>query len=142
MGPRDKTPEATHKELDRKIPGIAEALRSSGLSANSLHAGLSRGIAGVSGSTVIVNIAGSREAIRDGMATLSTSSPRHQRIECLNPLGAGPSHLWDLGRGAAEAANTLTPRIHLNPWRLVNHLMNSSGGSKSPALGLTPKIVV
>ncbi|OFT89926.1 molybdenum cofactor biosynthesis protein B [Corynebacterium auriscanis] len=70
VGPRDKTPEATQKELDRRIPGIAEALRSSGLSANSLHAGLSRGIAGVSGSTVIVNIAGSREAIRDGMATL------------------------------------------------------------------------
>ena len=70
VGPRDKTPEATNKELDRKIPGITEALRSSGLSANSLQAGLSRGIAGVSGSTVIVNIAGSREAIRDGMATL------------------------------------------------------------------------
>lgn len=69
-GPRDKTPEATRAELDRKIPGIAEALRSSGLSANSLDAGLSRGVAGVAGSTVIVNIAGTRGAVRDGMAAL------------------------------------------------------------------------
>lgn len=69
-GPRDKTPEATRAELDRKISGIAEALRSSGLAANSLDAGLSRGVAGISGSTVVVNIAGSRGAIRDGMATL------------------------------------------------------------------------
>ena len=57
-------------ELDRKVPGIAEALRASGLSANSLDAGLSRGVACISGSTVIVNLAGSRGAIRDGMATL------------------------------------------------------------------------
>lgn len=70
FGPRDKTPEATRAELDRKIPGIAEALRTSGLSANSLDAGLSRGVAGISGSTIVVNIAGSRGAIRDGMATL------------------------------------------------------------------------
>lgn len=69
-GPRDKAPEATSAEVDRKIHGIAEALRSSGLAANSLEAGLSRGIAGVAGSTVIVNIAGTRGAIRDGMATL------------------------------------------------------------------------
>ena len=61
---------ATRAELDRKVPGIAEAIRASGLSANSLDAGLSRGVAGISGSTVIVNLAGSRGAIRDGMATL------------------------------------------------------------------------
>lgn len=70
FGPRDKAPEATRAELDRKVPGIAEALRASGLSANALDAGLSRGIAGISGSTVVVNIASSRGAIRDGMATL------------------------------------------------------------------------
>ena len=69
-GPRDKAPEATRAELDRKVPAIAEAIRASGLSANSLDAGLSRGVAGISGSTVIVNLAGSRGAIRDGMATL------------------------------------------------------------------------
>ena len=50
--------------------GICEALRSSGLAAGATDAGLSRGLAGVSGSTVVVNLASSRAAIRDGMATL------------------------------------------------------------------------
>lgn len=68
--PRDVTPEATRNVLDREVPGIAEALRSSGLAAGSLDAGLSRGLAGISGSTLVVNIAGSRSAVRDGMATL------------------------------------------------------------------------
>jgi molybdenum cofactor synthesis domain-containing protein len=68
--PRDVAPEATRTILDREVPGIAEALRSSGLAAGSLDAGLSRGLAGISGSTLVVNIAGSRSAVRDGMATL------------------------------------------------------------------------
>ena len=70
FGPRDRAPEATRKLLDRRIPGIAEAVRSSGLAANNKDAALSRGVAGISGSTVVVNVAGSRGAIRDGMATL------------------------------------------------------------------------
>ncbi len=68
--PRDVTPEATIGVLDREVPGIAEALRTSGLAAGSTDAGLSRGLAGISGSTLVVNIAGSRSAVRDGMATL------------------------------------------------------------------------
>jgi len=70
VGPRDRTPEATKAVLDRKIPGLSESLRSSALACNSLDGGLSRGVAGVSGSTVVVNLASSRSAIRDGMATL------------------------------------------------------------------------
>jgi molybdenum cofactor synthesis domain-containing protein len=58
VSPRDVTPEATRTMLDRELLGIAEALRSSGLAA------------GVSGSTLVVNIAGSRASVRDGMATL------------------------------------------------------------------------
>jgi molybdenum cofactor synthesis domain-containing protein len=68
--PRDVTPEATRTILDREVPGIAEALRASGLAAGSTDAGLSRGLAGISGSTLVINIAGSRSAVRDGMATL------------------------------------------------------------------------
>lgn len=68
--PRDVAPEATRTILDRELLGIAEALRSSGLAAGSSDAGLSRGLAGISGSTLVVNIAGSRAAVRDGMATL------------------------------------------------------------------------
>jgi molybdenum cofactor synthesis domain-containing protein len=69
--PRDVTPEATVEILDRELLGIAEALRASGLSAGIIDAGLSRGLAGISGSTLVVNIAGSRYAVRDGMATLN-----------------------------------------------------------------------
>lgn len=68
--PRDVTPEATRDLLDRELLGIAEALRASGLAAGTADAGLSRGLAGVSGSTLVVNLAGSRAAVRDGMATL------------------------------------------------------------------------
>ena len=69
--PRDVTPEATRDILDRELLGISEALRASGLSAGIVDAGVSRGLAGISGSTLVVNLAGSRAAVRDGMATLS-----------------------------------------------------------------------
>jgi len=68
--PRDVTPEATAAVLDRELPGIAEALRASGVAAGSTEAGMSRGLAGISGSTLVVNLADSRAAVRDGMATL------------------------------------------------------------------------
>lgn len=70
VGPRDKTPDATRAVLDMILPGISQALRSSGLACGAIDSCTSRGIAGVSGSTVIVNLAKSRAAVRDGMATL------------------------------------------------------------------------
>jgi len=75
VSPRDVTPDATQGVLDLAIPGIAEALRSSGLTAGAVDAGVSRGLVGVSGSTLVVNLAGSRGAVRDGMATLSSLVP-------------------------------------------------------------------
>lgn len=71
VSPRDVTADATSGVLDRTIPGVAEALRSSGLAAGAVDAGLSRGMCGVSGSTLVVNLASSRAAVRDGMATLT-----------------------------------------------------------------------
>jgi molybdenum cofactor synthesis domain-containing protein len=76
MSPRDVTPEATSQVLDRELTGISEALRSSGRVAGSLDAGLSRGLAGISGSTLVVNLPGSRAAVRDGMATLGPLASR------------------------------------------------------------------
>ncbi|GAB2989423.1 molybdenum cofactor biosynthesis protein MoaB [Saccharothrix stipae] len=75
VSPRDVTPDATQGVLDRPISGIAEALRASGLAAGAVDAGISRGLVGVSGSTLVVNLAGSRSAVRDGMATLSALVP-------------------------------------------------------------------
>ncbi len=73
---RDVTPEATESLLDRRLPGIEEAVRSSGLAAGATDAGLSRGLAGISGQTLVVNLADSRSAVRDGMATV-TMLARH-----------------------------------------------------------------
>lgn len=70
VGPRDKTPEATADVLDQDVPGVAQALRSSGQACGAVDATTSRGISGISGSTVVVNLAASRAAIRDGMAML------------------------------------------------------------------------
>jgi molybdenum cofactor synthesis domain-containing protein len=71
VGGRDVAPEATEPLLDRKLSGIEEALRSSGLAAGAMDAGLSRGLAGISGQTIVVNLANSRAAVRDGMATIT-----------------------------------------------------------------------
>lgn len=70
VGPRDRTPDATSTVLDQEVPGIAQALRSSAQACGAVDAVVSRGVSGVSGSTVIVNLASSRAAIRDGMAAL------------------------------------------------------------------------
>jgi molybdenum cofactor synthesis domain-containing protein len=69
--PGDLTPEMTRLVLDREIPGIAEAIRAAGVAAGVPTAALSRGIAGVAGTTLIVNLPGSTGGVRDGMAVLS-----------------------------------------------------------------------
>ena len=65
IGPRDRTPEATAAACERLVPGIAEALRTRSLAVTP-HAMLSRGVAGVRGTTLIVNLPGSTGGARDG----------------------------------------------------------------------------
>jgi len=69
LGPRDVTPEATAEVLERVAPGIAEALRAVSLS-KTPHALLSRGLAGVRGQALIVNLPGSPGGCRDGFEVL------------------------------------------------------------------------
>lgn len=69
FAPRDVTPEATRSVLDREAPGIAEAIRADAL-ARTPHALLSRGVAGLRGATLIVNLPGSPGGCRDGFAVL------------------------------------------------------------------------
>ncbi|MEU3184430.1 MogA/MoaB family molybdenum cofactor biosynthesis protein [Streptomyces sp. NPDC006923] len=69
ISPTDRTPEATRRLLDYEIPGIAEAIRAAG-TAKVPTAALSRGLAGVSGRTLIVNLPGSSGGVRDGLAVL------------------------------------------------------------------------
>ncbi|MBH5335222.1 MogA/MoaB family molybdenum cofactor biosynthesis protein [Streptomyces pactum] len=69
VSPTDRTPEATRRVIDYEIPGIAEAIRAEGL-AKVPTAALSRGLAGVAGTTLIVNLPGSTGGVRDGLAVL------------------------------------------------------------------------
>jgi molybdopterin adenylyltransferase len=74
LGPRDVTPEATMAVLERAAPGIAEALRADAI-AKTPHGLLSRGIAGVRGRTLVVNLPGSPGGCRDGFAVLKPALP-------------------------------------------------------------------
>lgn len=69
VAPRDVTPEATRSVIDREAPGIAEAIRADSI-AKTPHALLSRGIAGIHGRTLVVNLPGSPGGCRDGFAVL------------------------------------------------------------------------
>jgi molybdopterin adenylyltransferase len=69
FAPRDVTPEATATVIERLAPGIAEAIRADAI-ARTPHGLLSRGLAGITGRTLIVNLPGSPGACRDGFAVL------------------------------------------------------------------------
>ncbi len=72
LTPGDLTPEMTRLVIDREIPGIAEAIRAAGVSAGVPTAMLSRGLAGLAGTTLIVNLPGSTGGVRDGMSVLQS----------------------------------------------------------------------
>jgi molybdopterin adenylyltransferase len=69
VSPRDFTPEATESVLDRLVPGIAEALRADAIS-KTPHGLLGRGVAGLRGQTLVVNLPGSPGGCRDGFALI------------------------------------------------------------------------
>ena len=70
LSARDRTPEMTRPLLEFEVPGIAEALRSFGAAQGVPTAVLSRGVAGVAGGTIVVNLPGSSGGCRDGIAVL------------------------------------------------------------------------
>jgi molybdopterin adenylyltransferase len=74
LAPRDRTPQATAAVLDYEVPGIGEAMRAAS-AAVVKTAMLSRAIAGVRGSTLIVNLPGSPKAVRETLATLLPALP-------------------------------------------------------------------
>jgi len=67
LTPTDRTPEATRPLLDREVPGIAEAIRAHGIAKGVPAAALSRGLAGIAGTALVVNLPGSRGGVKDGL---------------------------------------------------------------------------
>jgi molybdenum cofactor synthesis domain-containing protein len=74
LTPRDRTPEATRAVIDREVPGLAEVLRFEGYRQTPM-AVISRGIAGLRGQTLIINLPGSPKAVRDGLRILAPILP-------------------------------------------------------------------
>jgi molybdenum cofactor synthesis domain-containing protein len=70
LTPTDRTPEVTRALLDFEVPGVAEAIRAYGVAQGVETAVLSRGLAGVVGNCLVVNLPGSRGGVRDGLAVL------------------------------------------------------------------------
>ena len=70
LGPRDNTPEATQQVIEREAPGIAEAIRAESLKATPM-AMISRGVCGVRAGTLIINLPGSPNAVRESFAVIA-----------------------------------------------------------------------
>lgn len=86
FAPRDVTPEATRAVLEREAPGIAETLRAESLKVTR-HAMLSRGMAGIRGRTLIINLPGNPKAVRENMEVLLPVLPH--ALELLAGSDAG-----------------------------------------------------
>ncbi len=74
FAPRDVTPEATRQVVEREAPGLAEAMRAASLRVTP-HAMLSRAVAGIRGTTLIVNLPGSPKAVRENLETILPALP-------------------------------------------------------------------
>lgn len=70
LTPTDLTPEMTRPFLDREVSGVAEAIRAHGAAKGVPTAALSRGLAGIAGKTLIINLPGSTGGVKDGLAVV------------------------------------------------------------------------
>ncbi|WP_280435810.1 bifunctional molybdenum cofactor biosynthesis protein MoaC/MoaB [Nocardia carnea] len=97
--PSDRTPEVTAAVLDRELPGVAEAIRQRGTAKFPLAA-LSRGVAGLAGRSVVVNLPGSPGGVKDGIAVLE---PLLEHL--LAQVAGGGAHEGGQGAPRAERGN-------------------------------------
>jgi len=76
---RDVTPEATLKVIERRAPGLEEAMRAESMK-KTVHAMLSRAVAGMRGQTIIINLPGSPQAVRENLAVILPALPHAVRL--------------------------------------------------------------
>jgi molybdenum cofactor synthesis domain-containing protein len=74
LSPRDVTPDATSKVIDKKIPGFSEAMRAESLK-KTPHAMISRAICGIRGSSLIVNLPGSPKSVKENLSVILPALP-------------------------------------------------------------------
>ncbi len=79
FGPRDRTPEATRAVLEREAPGIGEAMRRAGMEKTPM-AMLSRAVAGIRESTLIINLPGSEKGVRESLGAVMAALPHGVEI--------------------------------------------------------------
>ena len=106
FGPRDVTPEATRAVIEREAPGLAELMRATGLGHTPMAA-LSRAVAGALGDTLIVNLPGSPQGVRESLASVLPVIPH--AVELLGgAVGAHPTEhvAHTRPRSAVEAPTT------------------------------------
>jgi molybdenum cofactor synthesis domain-containing protein len=109
ISPTDRTPEATEPLLDRRLPGLADAIRSAGLP-RVPTAVLSRGLAGVSGRTLVVNLPGSTGGVRDGLAVLDRVLDHAiEQLHGADHVGSGTGQPAGLGHGPGHGHSEEAP---------------------------------